>query len=99
MFPNAATNALCGIGILSTPFALKEGGWIGILLLFLFGIIACYTGILLKRCLESSSQLQTYPDIGQAAFGFGGRICIAVSGNKYLLDSFENVDICYMESN
>ncbi|KAL1545598.1 amino acid transporter AVT1D-like isoform X1 [Salvia divinorum] len=73
-----ATNALCGIGILSTPFALKEGGWIGILLLFLFGTIACYTGILLKRCLESSSQLQTYPDIGQAAFGLGGRICIAV---------------------
>ncbi|KAL1549217.1 amino acid transporter AVT1D-like isoform X1 [Salvia divinorum] len=73
-----ATNALCGIGILSTPFALKEGGWIGILLLFLFGIIACFTGILLKRCLESSSQLQTYPDIGQAAFGLGGRICIAI---------------------
>ncbi|XP_057778097.1 amino acid transporter AVT1E-like isoform X3 [Salvia miltiorrhiza] len=73
-----ATNALCGIGILSTPYALKEGGWFGLLLLFMFGIIACYTGILLKRCLESSSQLQTYPDIGQAAFGLGGRICIAV---------------------
>lgn len=76
---NAATNALCGIGILSTPFALKEGGWLSLVLLFVFGTIACYTGILLKRCLESSSLLQTYPDIGQAAFGFCGRICIAVS--------------------
>ncbi|KZV57202.1 vacuolar amino acid transporter 1-like [Dorcoceras hygrometricum] len=65
-------------GILSTPYALKEGGWFSILLLFTFGIITCYTGILLKRCLESSTQLQTYPDIGQAAFGLSGRICIAV---------------------
>ncbi|KAH6762081.1 hypothetical protein C2S52_019514 [Perilla frutescens var. hirtella] len=73
-----ATNALCGIGILSTPYALKEGGWFSLALLFIFGSIACYTGILLKRCLESSSQLQTYPDIGQAAFGLSGRICIAV---------------------
>ncbi|GER54380.1 amino acid transporter [Striga asiatica] len=72
-----AVNALCGIGILSTPYALKEGGWLSLLLLFLFGIITCYTGILLKRCLDSSSQLQTYPDIGQAAFGLTGRMCIA----------------------
>ncbi|CAI9783267.1 unnamed protein product [Fraxinus pennsylvanica] len=72
-----ALNALCGIGILSTPYALKEGGWFSLMLLFLFGIITCYTGILLKRCLDSSPQLQTYPDIGQAAFGLAGRICIA----------------------
>ncbi|XP_051130607.1 amino acid transporter AVT1D-like isoform X2 [Andrographis paniculata] len=72
-----ATNVLSGIGILSTPYALKEGGWLSILLLFILGAITCYTGILLKRCLDSSSLLQTYPDIGQAAFGFGGRICIS----------------------
>ena len=48
-------------------------------LLIFFGILACYTGILLKRCLESSSALQTYPDIGQAAFGVAGRLMIAVS--------------------
>ncbi|PIN17068.1 Amino acid transporter [Handroanthus impetiginosus] len=73
-----AVNALCGIGILSTPYALKEGGWLSILLLIIFGAITCYTGILLKRCLESSSRLQTYPDIGQAAFGLTGRVFIAV---------------------
>ncbi|KAL2502837.1 Transmembrane amino acid transporter family protein [Forsythia ovata] len=72
-----AINALCGIGILSTPYALKEGGWFSLTLLLVFGIITCYTGILLKQCLESSPQLQTYPDIGQAAFGLVGRICIA----------------------
>ncbi|KAL8526894.1 hypothetical protein ACS0TY_015947 [Phlomoides rotata] len=72
-----AINALCGIGILSTPYALKEGGWLSILILFTFGTITCYTGILLKRCLESSSELQTYPDIGEAAFGLIGRIFIS----------------------
>ncbi|XVE96902.1 hypothetical protein REPUB_Repub02eG0263900 [Reevesia pubescens] len=68
-------NVLCSIGLLSTPYAVK-GGWLS--LLIIFGIIACYTGILLKRCLESSPGLQTYPDIGQAAFGVVGRLMIAV---------------------
>lgn len=75
----AAINGLCGIGILSTPYALKEGGWFSLFILLSFGIITWHTGILLKRCLESSPGLRTYPDIGQAAFGIFGRICIAVS--------------------
>lgn len=58
------------------PYAVKEGGWLGLFILFLFGAITCYTGILLKRCLESSPDLHTYPDIGQAAFGFTGRLWI-----------------------
>ncbi|XP_070051190.1 amino acid transporter AVT1D-like isoform X2 [Nicotiana tomentosiformis] len=73
-----AINALCGIGILSTPYALKEGGWCSLFLLLLFGIITFYTGILLKKCLDSSPGIETYPDIGQAAFGMLGRIFIAV---------------------
>ncbi|XP_021289732.1 vacuolar amino acid transporter 1 [Herrania umbratica] len=71
-------NVLCGIGLLTTPYAVKEGGWLSLSLLIIFGIIACYTGILLKRCLESSPGLQTYPDIGQAAFGIAGRLMVSV---------------------
>lgn len=74
-----AINALCGIGILSIPYALKEGGWCSLFLLFLFGIITFYTGVLLKKCLESSPGIETYPDIGQAAFGIVGRIVIAIA--------------------
>ncbi|KAK4724998.1 hypothetical protein R3W88_027777 [Solanum pinnatisectum] len=74
-----AINALCGIGILSIPYALKEGGWCSLFLLFLFGIITFYTGTLLKKCLESSPGIETYPDIGQAAFGLSGRIFIAIA--------------------
>ncbi|KAJ9545462.1 hypothetical protein OSB04_025169 [Centaurea solstitialis] len=73
-----AMNVLCGIGLLSMPYAFKEGGWLSLLLLFVVGAITCYTGILLKRCLERFQGLQTYPDIGQAAFGFFGRICISM---------------------
>ncbi|VVA96975.1 unnamed protein product [Arabis nemorensis] len=80
-FPQSVLNGiniLCGVGLLTMPYAVKEGGWLGLLILFSFGIITCYTGILLKRCLESSPDLHTYPDIGQAAFGFIGRLIISI---------------------
>ncbi|CAL5422592.1 unnamed protein product [Camellia sinensis] len=72
-------NGLCGIGLLTTPYALKEGGWWSLTILIILGIITCYTGVLLKRCLESSPGLETYPDIGQAAFGVPGRVCLAIA--------------------
>ena len=71
------------------PYAVKEGGWLGLIILFFFGIITCYTGILLKRCLESSPDIHTYPDIGQAAFGFTGRLIISVSYIE--LEVFSNI--------
>ncbi|KAK4707870.1 hypothetical protein R3W88_028795 [Solanum pinnatisectum] len=71
-------NVLCGVGILSTPYAVKEGGWAGLSLLFIFGMLSYYTGILLRYCLDSQPGLETYPDIGQAAFGTVGRIIISI---------------------
>ena len=72
-------NVLCGVGILSTPYATKEGGWLGLSILFIFAILSFYTGILLRSCLDSAPGLETYPDIGQAAFGSAGRIVVSVS--------------------
>ncbi|CAO2034058.1 unnamed protein product [Urochloa humidicola] len=71
-------NVLCGVGILSTPYAIKQGGWLGLVILCLFGILAWYTGLLLRRCLDSKEGLETYPDIGHAAFGTTGRIAISI---------------------
>ncbi|XP_058003079.1 amino acid transporter AVT1D isoform X2 [Hevea brasiliensis] len=71
-------NILCGIGLLTTPYAVKEGGWLSLLILLFFGILYCYTGSLLKKCLERSPGLRTYPDIGQAAFGVAGRLMISI---------------------
>jgi len=28
----AAVNVLCGVGILSTPYAVKQGGWLGLVI-------------------------------------------------------------------
>ncbi|KAJ8528837.1 hypothetical protein K7X08_030481 [Anisodus acutangulus] len=71
-------NVLCGVGILSTPYAVKEGGWAGLSILFIFGMLSFYTGMLLRYCLDSQPGLETYPDIGQAAFGTTGRIFISI---------------------
>lgn len=71
-------NVLCGVALLTMPYAVKEGGWLGLFILFSFGVITFYTGILLKRCLENSPGIHTYPDIGQAAFGTTGRILVSV---------------------
>ncbi|XP_071930292.1 amino acid transporter AVT1C-like [Coffea arabica] len=71
-------NVLCGVGILSTPYAVKEGGWVGLSILFIFAVVSYYTGILLRSCLDSQPGLETYPDIGHAAFGNVGRIAISI---------------------
>ncbi|GLJ50690.1 hypothetical protein SUGI_1079900 [Cryptomeria japonica] len=71
-------NVLAGVGILSTPYALFNGGWMGISILFLFALICCYTGILLKRCMDVNTQIQSYPDIGHTAFGQTGRIVVSI---------------------
>ncbi|MFS8013853.1 putative amino acid transporter, transmembrane domain-containing protein [Helianthus anomalus] len=91
----AAINVLCGIGILSMPYAFKEGGWLSLVLLMVFGVICCYTGILLKICLEKCHGLQTYPDIGQAAFGYFGRVCIASSCVEYLIMMNDNLSALF----
>lgn len=71
-------NVLCGVGILSTPYAVKEGGWLSLSILLVFAVLSWYTGILLRCCLDSEEGLETYPDIGQAAFGTTGRLVISV---------------------
>ncbi|KAF7811775.1 amino acid transporter AVT1C-like isoform X1 [Senna tora] len=65
-------------GILSTPYAVKQGGWLGLSILFMFAMLSFYTGLLLRRCLDSEPGLETYPDIGQAAFGTLGRVFISI---------------------
>ncbi|XP_058215191.1 amino acid transporter AVT1E-like [Rhododendron vialii] len=102
-----AINVLCGIGLLSTPYALKQGGWWSLAILFIFGIITCFTGILLKRCLETSPRLQTYPDIGQAAFGTPGRIFLSIflyielysSCVEYLIMMSDNLSALFPNAN
>ncbi|XP_058728271.1 amino acid transporter AVT1C-like [Vicia villosa] len=71
-------NALCGVGILSAPYALQQGGWSALAILLVFSVFSFYTGMLLRYCLDSEPGLETYPDIGQAAFGTTGRVIISI---------------------
>ncbi|KAI3499030.1 hypothetical protein L1887_34822 [Cichorium endivia] len=70
-------NTLSGVGILSVAYALSKGGWLSLLLLFLVALICFYTGLLLRRCMDSDPRIKTYPDIGEAAFGRKGSLVIS----------------------
>ncbi|KAK9935147.1 hypothetical protein M0R45_022259 [Rubus argutus] len=71
-------NTLSGVGILSIPFALSQGGWLSLVLLFSVAILCWYTGLLLQRCMDANPHIKTYPDIGEVAFGRKGRVAISV---------------------
>lgn len=39
--------------------------------------IACYTGVLLQRCIKSNPEIKTYTEVGSAAFGRKGRFIVS----------------------
>ncbi|KAK7278969.1 hypothetical protein RJT34_24010 [Clitoria ternatea] len=73
-----AINVMIGVGILSTPYTIKEAGWVSMVLMLLFAVICCCTATLLRYCLENREGILSYPDIGEAAFGRYGRIIVSI---------------------
>ncbi|KAF3329193.1 vacuolar amino acid transporter 1-like isoform X1 [Carex littledalei] len=88
-------NALSGVGILSIPYALAQGGWLSMSLLLLLAVICYYTGLLLQKCMDSNSLVKTYPDIGELAFGQKGRIIVATT--MYLELYFAAINFLILE--
>ena len=79
-----------GVHILSTPYTLKEAGWISMVLMVLFTVICCYTFTLMRYCFESREVITSYPDIGEVALGKYGRIIVSVSLAIFLFKLIEN---------
>ena len=54
------------------------------ILLFVIAIAAFYSGLLIQRCMDMDSDIRTYPDIGNQAFGNKGKILVSVFMNMEL---------------
>ncbi|KAI8349623.1 transmembrane amino acid transporter protein-domain-containing protein [Choanephora cucurbitarum] len=68
---------IAGTGILGLPYALRQGGFIGVLIFFLSWSMSIYAANILIRCLYANgrARLTTYKDVAEAAFGcLGGWI-------------------------
>ncbi|CEJ00877.1 hypothetical protein RMCBS344292_14920 [Rhizopus microsporus] len=67
-------NVVCvvaGTGALGLPYALSQGGWIGLFILGLSWILSVYTGIILIKSMyyDGTHRLSSYQEVAEAAFG------------------------------
>ena len=76
---NSLSFLVSGVGILSVPYALASGGWLSLILFFAIASAAFYSGFLIKRCMDFDSNIRTYPDIGERAFGNKGRMLVSTA--------------------
>ncbi|CAH9134868.1 unnamed protein product [Cuscuta epithymum] len=84
-------NVMAGVGLLSTPFTIKEAGWASIVVLVFFAVTCCYTASLMKHCFESRDGVATYPDMGEAAFGRYGRIITSTYCVEFIILEGDNL--------
>ncbi|KAK7304165.1 hypothetical protein RJT34_15250 [Clitoria ternatea] len=76
---------------MSTPYTIKEAGWISMVLLLLFALICCHTATLMKYCFERREAVRSYPDLGEAAFGKYGRIVVLLVCVEFIILEADNL--------
>ncbi|KAF9913872.1 hypothetical protein BX616_009403 [Lobosporangium transversale] len=80
-------SVLAGAGTLGLPAALRDAGWVGLVILVLACAMAIYANQKLIKCLyyDGRTRLREYPDIAHAAFGMTGRVVVAFFYNSIAL--------------
>ncbi|CAK8540640.1 unnamed protein product [Lathyrus sativus] len=73
------SNSIAGIAAQSVAYALASGGWLSLALFFSIAAVAFYTALLMKRCMEKHSNIKTFPDMGERAFGKTGKLIAEIS--------------------
>ena len=80
------SNMIQGTGILGIPYAVQQGGWAAVLMIFLVALICCHTGKLIINCMYETSKKTgirrrlrvNYPEIAESVFGQKGLVLVGV---------------------
>lgn len=80
------SNLIQGTGILGVPYAVRQGGWAAVFMIFFVALLCCHTGKLLIECMYETSKKTgirrrlrvNYPEVGEACLGRRGLILISI---------------------
>ena len=80
------SNLIQGTGILGVPYAVQQGGWAAIAMIFIVALLCCHTGKLLIECMYETSKKTgirrrlrvNYPEVGEACLGPKGLVLIGI---------------------
>ncbi|GKE16387.1 vacuolar amino acid transporter 1-like protein, partial [Tanacetum coccineum] len=79
-------HVFCAAPLYSTPYALMEGGWVGIFLLVLYWFCAFLSSVALGTCMAAyPSLLPNYQAVGGLAYGRTGRTIVSVNEHLVIL--------------
>ena len=80
------SNLIQGTGILGVPYAIRLGGWAGVVACFVIAFLCCHTGKLLVSCMYETSKKTgikrrlrvNYPEVAEAVWKRHGFTIVSI---------------------
>ena len=80
------SNLIQGTGILGVPYAVRQGGWAAVAMIFFVAFLCCHTGKLLIDCMYEKSKKTgirrrlrvNYPEVAEACLGHKGQVLVGI---------------------
>ena len=80
------SNLIQGTGILGVPYAVRQGGWAAVAMIFFVAFLCCHTGKLLIDCMYEKSKKTgirrrlrvNYPEVAEACHGHKGHVLVGI---------------------